>query len=165
MADDRNSVVPKIAALDEDEFHGHFMALLGRLIRDHGPAKVAQALGYTSKRQLANLTNGSLPGLRAFYNLLALDETGHDEIDAAYQQKKVARSAVCSTDPLTIALITLARDVAEAEDHESPGGHAVVDGELRDMDEGLIRKVHRVTGTWLNRLEAMRRPRAVGGRA
>lgn len=166
MLDNRNSVVPKIAALDEDEFHGHFMALLGRMIRDHGPAKVAQALGYSSKRQLANLTNGSLPSLRAFYNLLALDESAHDEIDKAYGQKKVSRSAVCASDPLTIALITLARDVAEAEDHESPGGHKVTDGELRVMDESLLRKVNRVTGTWLDRLEGMRlpRPRVVGGR-
>lgn len=164
MPEHRDTVVPNIAALDEDEFHGHFMAMLGRMIRDHGPAKVAQSLGYTTKRQLANLTNGSLPNLRAFYNLLALDETAHDEIDKAYHQKKVARSAVCSSDPLTLALITLARDVAEAEAPDSPGRQAVTDGELRDMDESLLRKVHRVTGTFIDRLEAMRRPRVVGGR-
>lgn len=157
------TVVRKIVALDEDEFHRQFMAMLGRLIGKHGPAKVAQALGYSGKRQLANLTNGSLPTLRGFYNLLTLEETAHDEVDKAYGQKKVADGAVCSSDPLTLALITLARDVAEAEAHDSPGGHTVTDGELRNMDESLIRKVQRVTKTWLDRLEEMRRPRIVGG--
>lgn len=163
MAD--NTVVHKIAALDEDEFHGHFMAMLGRLIQRHGAAKVSQALGYTSKRQLGNLTNGSLPTLRGYYNLLTLEDTAHDEVDKAYGQKKVSEGAVCASDPLTLALITLARDVAQAEAPDSPGQHHVTDGELRAMDESLIRKVHRVTGTWLDRLEAMRRPRVVGGQA
>lgn len=164
MHADQSSVVRNPISLDEDEFHGHFMAMLGRLIRDHGPSKVAQALGYTSKRQLANLTNGSLPTLRGYYNLLVLEATAHDEVDKAYGSKKVAAGAVCTSDPLTLSLITLARDVAEAEAPGSPGEHLVTDGELRAMDESLIRKVHRVTGTWLDRLEAHRRPRAVGGR-
>lgn len=161
MREQCNTVVPKIEPMDEDEFHGHFMALLGRLIRNHGPAKVAQALGYTSKRQLANLTNGSLPSLRGYYNLLALEPTAHDELDRAYGQQKVPDSAKCSTDPLTLDLITLARDVAEAESSHSPGHQSVTDGELRKMNESLIRKVHHVTGSWLERIETMRRPRAV----
>lgn len=156
-----DTVVRKIEALDEDEFHRQFMGMLGRLIKDHGAAKVAQALGYTTKRQLANLTNGSLPTLRGFYNLLTLEDTAHDEVDKAYGQRKVSRAAVCSSDPLTLALITLARDVAEAEAPDSPAGPVVTDGELRNMDESLIRKVHRVTTTWLDRLEEMRRPRIV----
>ncbi|MGK2908769.1 MAG: hypothetical protein ACSLE1_03070 [Sphingobium sp.] len=155
----RNTVVPNISPLDEDEFHGHFMAMLGRLMRDHGAAKVAQALGYTTKRQLANLTTGSLPTLRGYYNLLALEKTAHAEVDKAYGQQKVDLEAVCSTEPLTFALICLAKDVAEAEDPSSPGGVAVYDSELRDMDEALVRKINRVTGTWIERLEAMRRPR------
>lgn len=157
-----STVVPKIRALDEDEFHREFMGMLGRLIKDHGSAKVAQALGYTSKRQLANLTNGSLPTLRGFYNLLTLEETAHHEVDNAYGQKKVSSASVCSSDPLTLALITLARDVAEAEAPDSPAGARVADSELRSMDEGLILKVNRVTTTWLDRLDEMRRPRIVG---
>lgn len=164
MAETPDTVVRNIAALDEDEFHRQFMAMLGRLIGSHGPAKVAQALGYTSKRQLANLINGSLPTLRGFYNLLTLEDTAHDEVDKAYGQRKVGKDAVCTSDPLTLSLITLARDVAEAEAPDSPGAHLVTDGELRKMDEPLIRKVHRVTATWLDRLDEMRRPRVVGGR-
>lgn len=165
MTSQPDSVVRNIRALDEDEFHRQFMVTLGRLIGRHGPAKVAQALGYTSKRQLANLTNGSLPTLRGFYNLLTLEDTAHDEVDRAYGQKKVAEDSVCSSDPLTLALITLARDVAEAEAPDSPAGVGVADVELRAMDEGLIRKINRVTTTWLDRLEEMRRPRVVGGRS
>lgn len=164
MSEQPNTVVRKISALDEDEFHRAFMGMLGRLIKDHGAAKVSDALGYTSKRQLANLTNGSLPTLRGFYNLLTLEETAHDEVDKAYGQKKVAQGAVCTSDPLTLSLITLARDVAEAEAPDSPGGHSVTDCELRKMDESLVRKIHRVTGTWLHRLDEIRRPRVVGGR-
>lgn len=163
MHSETRTVVRNIQALDEDEFHRQFMGMLGRLIKDHGAAKVAHALGYTSKRQLANLTNGSLPTLRAFYNLLTLEETAHTEVDKAYGQKKVDAGSVCSSDPLTLSLITLARDVAEAEAPDSPGAHLVVDEELRKMDEGLIRKVHRVAGTWLDRLDEMRLPRV--GRA
>lgn len=161
MPETRNPVVRNIKPLDEDDFHGHFMALLGRLIRNHGQAKVAQALGYTSKRQLANLMNGSLPSLLGYYNLLALEPTAHDEIDHAYGQQKVPDGAKCSSDPLTLDLITLARDVAEAESAHSHGKQTITDGELRGMNESLIRKVHHVTGSWLERLEAIRRPRAV----
>ena len=159
-----NTVVREVRALDEDEFHREFMIMLGRLIGTHGPAKVAHALGYTSKRQLGNLTNGSLPTLRGFYNLLTLEDTAHDEVDKAYRAKKVAEGSVCASDPLTLSLITLARDVAAAEAPDSPGEHAVTDSELRKMDEGLIRKVHRVTGTWLTRLEEIRRPRMVAAK-
>lgn len=163
MLEKRDTVVRNITALDEDEFHGHFMAMLGRLIRDHGAAKVAQALGYSTKRQLANLTSGSLPTLRGYYNLLTLEETAHDEVDKAYHQKKVPEDAVCTSDPLTLSLITLARDVAEAEAPGSPGGHIVTDCELRGMDESLIRKLNRVTRGWMERLDEMRRPRVVAG--
>jgi len=161
MSEKPSTVVRNIEPMDEDEFHGHFMALLGRLIRNHGASKVAQALGYSSKRQLANLTNGSLPSLRGYYNLLALEPTAHDEIDRAFGQQKVPDSAQCTTDPLTLDLITLARDVAQAESDKSHGEQSVTDKELRAMDENLIRKVHRVTGSWLDRLETMHRPRAV----
>lgn len=164
MATTAHSVVRKIEALDEDEFHRHFMVILGRLIGTHGQAKVAQALGYTSKRQLANLTNGSLPTLRGFYNLLTLEDTAHDEIDKAYGQKKVGIDVVCSTDPLTLEMIALAHETAEDESDDSPGGTVITDHELLGKDEARLRRVYRTIGGWLDRIEHLRRPRVVGGR-
>lgn len=159
----RSNVVPKAKPLTEEQFKATFLQTLNRLIRHHGEATVAMWLG-VSVRHMGNIQKGSLPSADKIWNLLAHDESAHDELDGEFGHRNVAKDAVCSNDPLTLALITVARDVAEAEAPDSPGGIGVVDDEIRRMDEPLLRKINRVTGTWLDRLEAMRRPRAVGGR-
>lgn len=159
-----NSVLPQRQPLTEQQFRDTWLLALARLCRTHGDSKVALWLG-VSERHLRNIKAGTaLPTADKLWNLLAYDPSAHDELDGEYGLRNVGKDDVCATDPLTLSLITLARDVAEAEAPDSPGGHSVTDTELRAMDESLVRKVHRVTGTWLERLEEMRRPRVVGGR-
>lgn len=160
-----SNVLPNVAAQTEDDFRNVWLEALSRLCRTHGEAQVALWLGVGIVHLRKNIRSGtSLPTADKIWNLLAHDQSAHDELDGAYGLKNVGKDEVCSSDPLTLSLITLARDVAEAEAPDSPGAHLVTDGELRVMDESLIRKVHRVTGTWLERLEAIRRPRVVASK-
>lgn len=154
-----HTVVRKIDPLGEDDFHAAFMVLLSRMVKQHGQENVAYALGYSSKRQLANLASGSLPSLRAFYNLLTLDECAHDELDAEYGLRKVDKDAMCSSDPLTRDMIALAHETAEDEAPDSDGGRVVTDQELLAKDEARLRRVYRTLGTWLHRIETIRKPR------
>lgn len=156
----RSNVVPKAVPLTEEQFKATFLQTLNRLIRNHGEATVAMWLG-VSVRHMGNIQKGSLPSADKIWNLLAHDESAHDEMDGEFGHRNVPKESVCSSDPLTLALITVARDVAAAEAPDSEGGVGVVDAEIRQMDENLLRKINRVTGTWIHRLEAMRRPREV----
>lgn len=155
-----NTVVPEPKPLTEEQFHAAFMCALARLVRLHGKPKVALWLG-VSVRQLGNYGNGSLPSPDRIWNLLAHDASAHDELDAEFGQRNVPKDAVCADDPLTLSMITLAHQVAAAEDPGSHGGQKVTDHELLEMDEPLLRKVNRVTGTWLERLANLRKPRSV----
>lgn len=165
MTERRNTVVPKVQPKTEQSFKDAWLMALGRLCKEHGEDQVALWLGVGKNYLQQKIRSGiSLPTADKIWNLLAYDQSAHDELDGEYGLKNVGADDVCASDPLTLSLITLARDVAEAEAPDSPGGHTVTDHELLGMDEGLLRKVHRVTGTWLERLEEMRRPRVVGGR-
>lgn len=156
MTADRNSVVREIRPLDEDEFHAAFMVMLSGLNRAHSPAKVAQALGYTTKRQLANLANGSLPNLRAFYNLLTLDTKAHDAVDADYGLRKVPRDALCTSDAAAApALVAALHKVIEAE----------ADGEKTHTEllgmENELREAGKAIEHLLARIADIRKPKAV----
>lgn len=99
-----------------------------------------------------------MPTADKVWNLLAHDDSAHDEMDAAFGMKKVPSDALCSTDPLTRDLIALANEVAQSEDPDSPGGVKVTDHELLLKDEHRMRRVHNTLGVWLDRISHMRRP-------
>jgi hypothetical protein len=149
----------------ETEFRDTWLVTLARLCREHGDGQVAMWLG-VSERHLRNIKAGdSMPAPFRLWNLLALDPSAHDELDALFDLKNVAKDAVCSSDPLTLDMIALAHETAQDESPDSPGGKVVTDHELLGKDEARLRKVYRTIGGWLNRLEEMRRPRVVGGKA
>lgn len=154
-----NTVVPKARPLDEDEFHSTFLVLLARINKAHGAAKVAQALGYTTKRQLTNLASGSLPSLLGYYNLLVLDQSAHDELDREYGARKVPVSALCTSDPVAAKMAALLTRAIEAESPDSPGGTAVILQEILRMDEAILRDVHRRLGGWIDQIDEARKPR------
>lgn len=165
----RSNVVREMRALDEDEFHAEFMVLLAKMNRLYSPAKVAAALGYTSKRQLANLANGGLPNLRGYYNLLTLDASAHEPIDRAYGQRKVPSGAICSTDPVSAKMAALLSRAIDAESPDSPGGQEVVLHEVIEMartpnGEAMLRDVAAATAKWVSMLDDARKPalRSVG---
>ena len=63
----------------------------------------------------------------------------------------------------------MAHEVAQHENPASHGGVLTTDHELREKDEPRLRRVYRVLGTWLGRLDELRgatRPglKVAGGR-
>lgn len=161
------AVVPNCEPLTEEQFRNAWLATLSRLCRLHGDSKVAMWLG-VSERHLRNLKAGdSIPAPFRLWNLLAHDQSAHDELDGEYGVKNVGSAMVCTSDPLTLDMIALAHETAEDEDPESHGGRNVTDHELLQKNEARLRKVHRTIGHWLHRLETLRKPRVavVGGRA
>lgn len=157
-------VVPQCSMLTEDDFRGEWLVALARLCRQHGDGKVALWLG-VSERHLRTLKAGdAMPAPFRIWNLLAHDQSAHDEVDARYGLKNVAHDAVCSTDPLTLDMIELAAETAQDESPDSPGGRIVTDHELLAKDEARLRRVHRTIGGWLKRIDTLRRPRLVAER-
>lgn len=164
MHADPTSVVPSYRPLSEADFRNTWLTTLARLCREHGDSNVAMWLG-VSERHLRNIKAGdSVPAPFRLWNLLAHDQSAHDELDKEYGLKNVNKDATCTTDPLTLDMIALAHETAQDESHDSPGGIVVTDHELLKKDEARLRKVHRVIGGWLDRLDHIRRPRVVGGR-
>jgi hypothetical protein len=120
-------------------------------------------LGVSIRHLGTNVLRGSsLPTADKIWNLLAFDDSAHDELDAEFNARNVPKDAVCTTDPLTRDIIALAHETAEDEAPDSPGGLATTDGELLKKDEARLRRVHRKIGHWLDRIDAIRRPRLVG---
>ena len=157
-----SNVLPNVAAQTEDAFRNVWLEALSRLCRTHGEAQVALWLGVGIPHLRKNIRSGtSLPTADKIWNLLAYDQSAHDELDGAYGLKNVGKDAVCSTDPLTLDMIELAAETAQDESPGSPGGRIVTDHELLDKDEARLRRVYRTIGGWLNRIETMRRPRSV----
>lgn len=156
MTQRSNTIVPNREPLTEASFRSNWLVTLSRLCREHGDGKVALWLG-VSERHLRNLKGGtSLPSADKIWNLLAFDQSAHDELDGSYGVKNVATDSVCTSDPLTLDMIALALEVAEHEAPDSPGGVAVTEHELRKKNEARLRKVYSTIGTWLHRIDQMR---------
>lgn len=153
----RDTVVQKIEPLTEDCFHAVFLQALSRMIATHGEGRVALWLGVSS-RQLRYIKGGALPTADKIWNLLAHDESAHDEIDRKYGARKVPTSAVCSTDPIAVRMAALLTRAIEAELPDSPGGQEVVLSEILKMDEATMRAVHRRLGGWIDRIDEHRKP-------
>jgi len=161
---DRN-VLPNVAPQTEEGFRNSWLAALSRLCKQHGDERVALWLGVGTTHLRKNIKSGtSLPTADKIWNLLAYDQSAHDELDRDYGLKNVAKDAICSSDPLTLDMIALAHETAQDESPDSPGGKIVTDHELLDKDEARLRKVYRTIGGWLHRIETLRRPRVVGER-
>lgn len=162
MADRAGNVVPKINPLTEMDFKDAWLVSLARLCRTHGEDQVALWLGVGIQHLRKNIRSGnSLPTADKIWNLLAHDQSAHDELDGEYGLKNVGKDEICTSDPLTLDMIALAHETAEDEHPDSPGGRAVTDHELLSKDDARLRRIHRVMGTWLHRIDALRKPRAV----
>lgn len=151
-----NNVFPKSEPLTEADFRANWLITVARLCRAHGDAKVALWLGVTERHLRSVKCGVSMPTADKIWNLLHYDNSAHDELDGGYGYKNVASDSVCCSDPLTLDIIALAHEVAEHEAPESHGGKATTDHELRLKDEGRLRRVHHILGTWLARLDELR---------
>lgn len=164
MHAERDRVVPNGEPRTEADFRAAWLVTLARLCREHGDSRVAMWLG-VSERHLRNIKAGdSMPAPFRLWNLLAFDQSAHDELDAEFGLKNVGKDALCTSDPLTLDMIALAHETAQDEGPDSPGGRIVTDHELLAKDEARLRKVYRTLGHWLHRLDTLRGLRVVGGR-
>lgn len=154
-----NNGVPKVLPITEEKFRARFLQSLNRLIGDHGEAKVALWLGVSTRHLGGNVLRGSaIPTADKIWNLLAHDESAHDEIDREYGAKKVPLASHCTTDPIAAKMAALLTRAIEAESPQSPGGTVVTYHEIAGMDEPTLRAVHRRLGAWIDQLEAPRAP-------
>jgi hypothetical protein len=164
-----NHVVPEVKPvteqfcrpqpLTEEQFGATLRIMLNRMIRQHGEATVAMWLGVSVRHLGTNVLRGSsLPSADKIWNLLAYDASAHDELDSEYGLKNVHQDAFCSSDPLTRDMIALAHETAEDEAPDSPGGLRLTDQELLHKDEARLRRVYQRLGTWLDRIQQLRRP-------
>lgn len=154
MAD--SNVVPQSQPRTEAQFRATWLVTLARLCQLHGDDQVALWLG-VSERHLRNVKAGaSMPTADKLWNLLAHDDSAHDELDSMFGVKNVPSASACTTDPLTLDMIAVAHEVAEHERHDSHGGQTTTDHEIRQKDEARLRRVHRTLGFWLSRLDAVR---------
>jgi len=157
----QRNIVPHMQPLTEEQFRSKWLRALSRLCDQHTDGQVALWLGI-SERHLRNLKSGtSIPTADKIWNLLAYDGSAHDELDKAYGLRNVQHDATCSTDPLTRDMIAVANETAQHEDPNSPGGVVTTDHELLAKDEHRLRRCYRTLGTWLTRIEEMRRLRSV----
>jgi len=150
---DRDIVVPKVEPLTADEFHSTFSIALHRMMRTHGRGRVALWLG-VSDRQLRNIEAGSLPTADKIWNLLAYDQSAHDELDAEFGLRNVEPDMDGSAEAIAIDLIGLAHETAIHEADPSASDH-----KLLTKDENRLRRVARWIGGRLNRIREIRRPR------
>ena len=156
-----NNVLPNMRPLTESDFRSNWLVTLARLCRTHGDDNVALWLG-VSERHLRNVKAGtSLPSADKLWNLLAHDASAHDELDAAFGLKNVSSDSVCTSDPMTIDMISVAQEVAVSEAPDSPGGKVITDHELLKKNEARLRRVYRTVGGWIDRLDRMRGTKVV----
>lgn len=150
-----NTVVPKIAPLDEEQFHAAMMEAITRQIANHGKGQVAVALGVTV-RQLANLGAGSFPRVDRIYNLRTLDPEALDPIDRKQGVRSVPRDAVCSSDPVSSKLAALLSRTIDIEKPDSDGGVGATLREVLDLDEVTLRDCACKLVAWIEMIDAYR---------
>lgn len=153
MADD--TVVPKIEALDEERFHATMMEAINRQIVRHGRAKVAGVM-CLSLKQLENVGKGAFPRIDRVHNLRSLDADALDPIDREYGERRVPRTAICSTDPISTKLAELLAKTIDMEREDSCSGPSVSLRELRMLDEDTLRRTAHALAGWVEMLDEYR---------
>lgn len=162
MANPRNTVLPQIEPLTEDDFHAVLLVCLGNLYRRHGQARVAEWLG-VSKRHLRNIEAGTAPAPHRLFNMLCHDPEALDPIDREYGTRRVSRDAVCTSDPVASRMAALLAHIITIEHEHSDGGADATMNELLSLPVDDLRTIARVTAGWVERIDAYRhgKPKAV----
>lgn len=159
MSDSAHTVVPRNSSLTKPQVHALLMEGWARGIAKMGKGRFADAIEITGPALDKQLT-GSMPGFDCIDRALDACPTVLDEYFTAKGKRIVEREAVCDTDNASLLIARLLVKLQEAEHPDSPGGRNVVHSELLGM-ELLFRELHGQTGSWLAKIDELRRPRAV----
>lgn len=159
----RSNVLPKAQQLTEEQFRNAWLLALARLCRERTDAQVALWLGVGIDHLRKNVKSGvSLPTADKIWNLLAHDESAHEEIDREYGVRKVSVDTVCDTDDASLLLSRALVMIHEAEHPEGPGGRSITPQEYL-AGEQLMRELQATATRWLERCADIRgrKPRVV----
>lgn len=153
------TVVAKSEQISKPRLHAKIMRGWARAIDRMGKGAFADAIECSAQaldKQLA----GSMPSLETLDRALAAEPTILDDWLAARGKRLVDQDATCDVDDMSLLIARVMVMIQEAEHPEGPGGRTIVPQEYLG-GEKIIRELHAVTGQWLERCSAIRRPREV----
>lgn len=152
MQPDRQPVRPPVALLTEDDARELLAKPLRRLCQEHGPTRVAKALGGVDEKTVRNARDEkSTLCLDTAANLLSLDPTALDGFLSHFGRRSVPSDAICTSDPLP-AMTGAVHKLVLAASPTSPGGTALSREELLDARHE-IRSAFDALGSLLSRID------------
>lgn len=156
MLADRQTVRPPVALLTEDDARELLAKPLRALCQDHGPTRVAKALGGIDEKTVRNARDEkSTLCLDTAANLLSLDPYALDGFLAHFGRRSVPADALCNTDALP-AMTGAVHKLVVASSAASAGGPALTRTELLDARHD-IRTAFDALGALLTRIEQFER--------
>ncbi len=159
MLADRQTVRPPVALLTEDDARELLAKPLRALCQEHGPTRVAKALGGVDEKTVRNARDEkSTLCLDTAANLLSLDPHALDGFLAHFDRRSVPKGSLCDTDALP-AMTGAVHKLVIATAAGSDGGVAITRAELLDAKSD-IRTAFDALGALLSRIEHFERSAA-----
>lgn len=155
----RTTVVGEKQRLSKHQLHALLMAGWSRAIAEKGKGSFADEID-TSVQGLDKQLTGSMPGFDTIDRAFDADERVLDDWIDAKGRRIVAKEAVCDVDDMGLLLSRVLVMLNEAEHPEGPGGRAIVPQEYLG-GEALMRDLHAASARWIEKCNAIRRPKAV----
>jgi len=149
-------VRPPVALLTEEDAREILSRPLRALCSDHGPTRVAKALGGIDEKTVRNARDErSMLCLDTAANLLSLDPHALDGFLAHFGRRSVPADAVCDTDALP-AMTGAVHKLVVAAASSSDGGAALTRIELLEAKPD-IRAAFDALGALLGRIDRIER--------
>ena len=148
-----NGVRPSVPPLTDDDVREAVRAVLLPLCSDHGPTRVAKALGGDVDERTIRRARDEQTTLQAatLVNLLALDPHALDGFLTHYGRRSVPSDAICTSDPLPAMTGAVHKLVVAASPTSDEGAH-LSRAELLDA-KPQIRAAFDALGSLLGRIE------------
>ncbi len=154
-----DTVVGEQTPLTKQRLHAKLMRGVSRGIDNAGgKGRFADAIDL-SVQALDKQFAGSMPSVEVLDRMMDAEPTVLDDWMRAKGLRIVAENAVCDSDDLGLLLARVQLMLQEAEHPDGPGGRTVVPQEYL-AGEKVVRELHALTGRWIERCSALRRPRA-----
>jgi hypothetical protein len=156
MQPEPQSVRPPVALLTEEDARELLSKPLRALCQEHGPTRVAKALGGVDEKTVRNARDEkSTLCLDTAANLLSLDGTALDGFLGHFGRRSVPIGSICTSDPLP-AMTGAVHKLVTAASPASPGGAALSRDELLDARHD-IRSAFDALGALLHRIDELER--------